>query len=250
MIRRWKLDTNGVAAVEFAMILPVMLLCYVGLVETTQFFAADRKAVLFARTLSDLAAQAPSDSTSGYPTMDDTNLGTVFALSSAVLYPFDANKAVMRVSSLAFDSTVPAMGGANNANTPTKAFVDWADTCTVQSNGSCSSSVRMDVFSSANTQCDIEMVPLGIAIKSGYSMRAEVSFRYKPILAGLLTPSDNSYQGLFSFMPAEGYQLSNTLYMRPRNNAFIVRKRNNGTSTLSVTNQPTTPTKCQPTFKP
>ena len=44
-------DERGVSAVEFAMLLPLMLTLYLGAVEVSQGVGADRKATLTARTI-------------------------------------------------------------------------------------------------------------------------------------------------------------------------------------------------------
>ena len=53
-------DKRGVSAVEFAMLLPLMVTLYLGGVEVSQAIAVDRKVTLIARTLGDLVAQATS----------------------------------------------------------------------------------------------------------------------------------------------------------------------------------------------
>ncbi len=53
-------DERGVSAVEFAMLLPLMLTLYLGAVEISQGIGADRKVTLTARTVADLASQASS----------------------------------------------------------------------------------------------------------------------------------------------------------------------------------------------
>ena len=53
-------DKSGIAAVEFAMLLPLMLSLWLGAVELSQGIAADRKVTLTARTVSDLVSQVTS----------------------------------------------------------------------------------------------------------------------------------------------------------------------------------------------
>jgi Flp pilus assembly protein TadG len=255
-LHKFRFQQSGVAAVEFALIFPFMLLAYVGVVEVTQLYAADRKALILSRTLADLATQSPDDST-GYPTINDAQLALVFSLSTAVLYPTDPTNTAMRLTLFAFDSKVPVIGGSKIATTLTKAFVDWSETCTVQANGTCAMGPSPK-FDQANTRCYEEQVPLGVAGPNSYQIRAEVSFHYKPILAGLLSSSDGSYQGLFSFMPKDGVVMTNTLFMRPRspqsgNNSVIVRKYADGKSTLTLSDGTTkndVATKCASVFKP
>ena len=50
-IRRLIGDERGVSAVEFAMLLPLMLTLYLGAVEVSQGIGADRKVTLTARTV-------------------------------------------------------------------------------------------------------------------------------------------------------------------------------------------------------
>src|SRR5436189_6334902 len=53
-------DQRGVSAVEFAMLLPLMLTLYLGAVEISQGIGADRKVTLTARTVADLVSQVSS----------------------------------------------------------------------------------------------------------------------------------------------------------------------------------------------
>ena len=50
-------DGRGVAAIEFAMIVPIMLVLFFGTVEFSSGVAVDRKVTLMARTFSDLVSQ-------------------------------------------------------------------------------------------------------------------------------------------------------------------------------------------------
>ena len=50
-------DRRGLAAVEFALIVPLMLVLFFGTLEFSSGVAVDRKVTLVARTLSDLTTQ-------------------------------------------------------------------------------------------------------------------------------------------------------------------------------------------------
>ena len=50
-------DQRGVSAVEFAMLLPLMITLYLGAVEISQAVGIDRKVTLTTRTVADLASQ-------------------------------------------------------------------------------------------------------------------------------------------------------------------------------------------------
>ena len=51
-------DISGIAATEFAFIVPLMLVMFFGMVEFSNGVAIDRKVTLMARTLSDLTSQS------------------------------------------------------------------------------------------------------------------------------------------------------------------------------------------------
>lgn len=83
---------KGVAAVEFALILPIMLGLYFGLTELSRALANGRKVSLLSRTISDLVAR---DSVLTTAKMSD-----IFAAGGAVLAPFNASGAHIRVSAV------------------------------------------------------------------------------------------------------------------------------------------------------
>ena len=64
-VARLARDQEGVSAVEFAMLLPLMLTLYLGGVEVSQGISIDRKVTLTARTVADLVAQVSSIDTTG-----------------------------------------------------------------------------------------------------------------------------------------------------------------------------------------
>src|SRR6202158_5025102 len=56
--RRLFAETRATAAVEFAALLPFMLLLYIGGVEISQGVSADRKVTMTSRTVADLASRS------------------------------------------------------------------------------------------------------------------------------------------------------------------------------------------------
>src|ERR1700704_3178140 len=75
-------DRRGVAAIEFAIIVPVMLLMFFGTVEFSSGVAVNRKVTLMARTLSDLTSQNIS--------VTDTQLTNLFNASAGIMMPYSA----------------------------------------------------------------------------------------------------------------------------------------------------------------
>ncbi len=95
-LSRFAGDEGGVSALEFALLLPLMITLYLGGVEISQAVTADRKTTLVSHTTGDLVAQS-SDVT----TADMTN---VLNAASSVVYPFAVANLKVTVSSVCIDS--------------------------------------------------------------------------------------------------------------------------------------------------
>lgn len=85
-------EKKGAAAVEFALIVPILIVLYLGVVELSLALSLERKVVLTTSAIADLVAQA-----------DEVDLGElqdIVAASSAILAPFDAARMAARISSV------------------------------------------------------------------------------------------------------------------------------------------------------
>lgn len=98
---------QGVALLEFALVAPVMIAMYLGMVELSLAVGHDRKNTLVARTIADLVTQSQTVSNSG--------MDAIFTSTAAILAPYPLADVTLRVSSLRVD---------NNA----KVWVVWSDT--------------------------------------------------------------------------------------------------------------------------
>ena len=90
-------DKSGLAAVEFAMILPLMLVLFFGTVEVTSGVAVNRKVTIVTRTLSDLTSQSSS--------VTDAQLANFFAASAAIMTPYSSSPVRATVSQVKVDGT-------------------------------------------------------------------------------------------------------------------------------------------------
>ena len=77
---RLRSDTRGLAAVEFALIVPLMLVMFFGTIEISSGVAVDRKVSMVAQTLSDL--------TSRYTSVGDTDMTNFQAIGDAMMTPY------------------------------------------------------------------------------------------------------------------------------------------------------------------
>jgi Flp pilus assembly protein TadG len=105
--RRFTADTRGVSAVEFALLLPLMLTMYLGGSEVANAVATSRKVTLVSRTVADLASQSAS--------ITDISMTNILNASAAVISPYASSKLKVTVSEVKID-------GNGNAT------VVWSDT--------------------------------------------------------------------------------------------------------------------------
>lgn len=154
-------DTRGVSAVEFALVLPLMIALYLGLAEVAQGIGIDRKVALTAHALSDLASQAPSS-------ISNSEMTSILDAAAAVMAPYPTDPLAVTVSAINID--------ANG-----KAKVAWSDTRGGTALA-CGSSIT---------------VPGALAIPGSQLILSEVTYAYKPAIGytitGTLTLSEKLY---------------------------------------------------------
>ena len=99
LMRRFARDRRGSAAVEFALIIPVVMLLYYGMVEATQALLVNRRASYIATAVGDLATQSAQ--------LRQADIDDIFAVSAAVMKPFPSTNNVLgiRITSVQFDSS-------------------------------------------------------------------------------------------------------------------------------------------------
>ncbi|MDH7796819.1 MULTISPECIES: TadE/TadG family type IV pilus assembly protein [unclassified Beijerinckia] len=194
-IRRLRHDKRGVAAVEFALILPLMLLLYLGTAELTQGIMASRKSTLVARALSDLVAQLAAGSN-----MTDTETTNVFNAATAIMSPFPTTTLKMAVASVEFVANSAKPNGYD-------AKPRW----TITRNGGTARPCAI-LTAAANTDAPASnKMPNGM-YGSGSIIVADVSYTYDPPFGGAVL-AWSSAQSVMT--------MSQTTYMRPRNQILI-----------------------------
>lgn len=92
MLRRLARDRRGSVAVEFALIVPVIMVFYYGMVETTQALLAHRRISVIATAVGDLTAQATQ--------LNTAQIEDIFNISTAALKPYPVTTLGIRIVSI------------------------------------------------------------------------------------------------------------------------------------------------------
>jgi Flp pilus assembly protein TadG len=153
-------DRRGIAATEFAVIVPIMLVLFFGMIEFSSAVAVSRKVTLMARTLSDLTSQSI--------TVGDSDMTNFFAASNGIMTPYSTTPVKSTISELYVDPT------------SLQARVQW-------SKGSAARAVSSPVS-----------IPSALAVAGTYLIFSEVSYLYTPTVGyvmakGGINLSDVSY---------------------------------------------------------
>jgi len=97
LVRRLRHNRRGVAAVEFAMVLPVMLAVYFGIVEVGQAVMIDRKVTQLTRTLADLSSQTRGS-------ISTNEIDDIFDAARTVMMPYTAVNPKMSIHHIVIDT--------------------------------------------------------------------------------------------------------------------------------------------------
>jgi len=184
-------DSSAIAATEFAIIVPIMLVAFFGTVEISSGVAVNRKITLVARTLSDLTSQSPPATTNQmYSTVNDTYLQNVFTASIAVLQPYVATPTQATVSEVYVDTNKIAT-------------IQWSKAATIGAGAS-----QATLTASAHNAGDVVTLPSTLLVKQTYLIYSEVRYLYTPAVGYV--------------MGKAGVTLSDVSYTRPRQVACVV----------------------------
>jgi Flp pilus assembly protein TadG len=169
-------DCRGVSAIEFAMIVPLMLAMFFGMVEFSAGVAVYRKVNLVARTLSDLTSQST--------TVVDTDLTNFGQAGKAILTPYSPTPLKSSITELYVDPATLVVR------------VQWSKALTIDSAG------NVSFGTPTHSPKDIVTVPAALKIGGTYLIWSEVNYNYKASVP--------------YFTPGAGIPLNDLSYTRPR----------------------------------
>jgi Flp pilus assembly protein TadG len=164
--RPFRKAQDGMAAVEFALLLPVMITLFFGMCETSLALLCRADVSVMASTASDLIAQESTTQTS--------DLSNVYSAAGTVLFPYynpsasGSQAPTIRITSIDYDTTT---------NSTTEGKVGW--TCTQSGSGSLNPATR-----SAGQTVSL---PQAIMTSNGSVIMAEVAYSYASPTSKIIT---------------------------------------------------------------
>jgi Flp pilus assembly protein TadG len=158
--RHFLAATEAVAAVEFAVLLPLLLLILFGTIEVGTAIVIKGKLRAAASTVAEIANQ--------YTTIQNSDMTAILGAAAAIITPYPISNASVVMSEI-------------SVNSQGKATVTWSDAL----NGT------------ARTTGSTITVPSGIAIANTVLLLGEVSYLYTPAfgkaMIGTMTLNENLY---------------------------------------------------------
>jgi Flp pilus assembly protein TadG len=168
--RAFARDRRGVAAVEFALVLPVLITLYFGTVEAADLYTVDRRVSTVASTIGDLVSRIDG-------TIDeDTTLADYFKAANSIILPYSTTGLTQVVSVI----SVTAAGVAT---------VVWSRGY----NGGTARANNSSYPLAATTQ-------INQLARGGWLVVAEVAYAHKP-LYGLVVSSTINIKRVEYFLP-------------------------------------------------
>ena len=172
-------DRSGLAAVEFAMVFPIMVVMYFGVVEYTSAISVDRKATQVARTLSDLTSQSK--------TVSDADLMSFGQAAKAIMTPYPGAPLVSSVTEVYID----AVSGA--------ARVQWSKGLSINAAGDVSISATVP-----HAQGSTVTLPTTLAVAKGtFVIWSEVSYTYTPAVGYLISQTGMTFRDVSYTRPRQ-----------------------------------------------
>jgi len=172
----WRRDQKGLAAVEFAMLLPFMITLFFGVVETSLALLCRADVSIMASTTADLTSQAD--------TLAKSDISNVYSAAGTILYPYydpsvtGSAKPTIRVTSVIWDTV---------GQSTTIGKVSW--TCTQSGSGT--------LTPTSLTVGGTFTLPQALLATNGSVIVAEIAYRYasptSQVITGAINFTNNFY---------------------------------------------------------
>ena len=189
-------DCSALAAIEFAFIVPLMLVLFFGTIEFSSGFAASRKVTLTASALADLTSEL-ANSGNVVPIVD-SDLQNMFNAGISIMNPYLQNTVTAEISEI---------------------YVDTSQNATYQWCRQASLAVGANQATLVSTSCDPTMtLPAALKVPKTYVIYSKVSYTFVPYLPTI--------PFVTALMAPTGVNLYDVAYSRPRQATCLVYNGN------------------------
>ena len=182
LLRRFKRNGDGIAAVEFALIVPLLLAMYLGTIEISNGITVNKRVSRVASTVADLVTQQA--------TVSKSSLEDILEIGAAIMFPYDTTLPVITVVGIEVDDDHPDGGEIIWSRRYNKGSFDGG------------------LGSGLGTKID---VPTKLRIDETFIVKVTAEIEYRPIVTWIIgekTDGDgNTYTAL---------DMSEEYYLRPR----------------------------------
>ena len=177
---RFLSDRKGVAAVEFALVVPLMIVMYLGTVEMSGGIAINKKVSRVAGTVADLVTQQTA--------VTEDNLEDIMEIGEAVLFPYKTRKPDILVVGIDVHSSHPQGGKVAWSRRYDEGMME---------NGP---SIGEDIF-----------VPVDLRFDGSFLVQVTTDLDYQPIVAWLIGNTVGVVKDGVGVI-----EMQETYYLRPR----------------------------------
>lgn len=171
LLCRFMRAEQAAAAVEFALILPVMLTLYLGSIEASSLYTVDRRVTTISSTIGDLVSQSED-------AISQSDLDDYFKAAEGILIPHSLNNLVQVVSLVEVK---------NNGSTE----VVWS-----RNSGGSARAARSSYPLPSTAQ-------MNKIARGGYIVVSETSYAYTPVFGAVIQGPINLYRESF-YLPRFG----------------------------------------------
>jgi Flp pilus assembly protein TadG len=154
-------DQKGIAAMEFALVVPIMFSLYFMLNETASGMRAARKVTMVSRVMADLSSRAAD--------LSNAAKNDIFSAAVPMMKPYPTTGSGFRLTSIRFDATG-------------KGFVDWSETDGTGLSAFARCTPTDDPFGGATIS-----VPAGLKVANTSLILAEAKVKYTPVIGWNIT---------------------------------------------------------------
>lgn len=186
LAKRLLSDRRGAAAIEFALVVPLMLVMYLGTIEISAAVSVNKKVSRVAATVADLVTQQT--------TVKKVDLEGIMEIGEAILYPYTTRRPIITVVAIDVDSSYPSGGK-----------IAW------------SRRFNQGSFDTGGlVKNDNIWVPTDLRIDGSFLIRVETELDYVPIVNWLIGDTVGKMEDGVGLI-----EMSERYYLRPRLGADI-----------------------------